>query len=366
VLTSKPVKLRVNNPAFPLEIELPLGLEPGVCRMKDLTENPMTRAKIELGRQLFFEKRMSEDSTISCASCHEPDKGYTVATAVASGVKWQKGRRNPPSLLNRIMLGFGEDRQFWDGRATSVEDALLHALKDPAEMAASPEATIRKLKEIEGYRLQFDRIYGEVTWEAIGDATGCFVRCLVTDSSPYDYSDKWRAFKDLDQQLLDEDPELAERHQRFKTAAEAHPMSDSAYRGESIFFGNKAWCSGCHNGVTFTDELYHNIGIGQGSQPQDQGRFETTKLQEDQGAFKTPSIRAAIWTAPYMHDGSVTSLKDVVDYYAHEGAANRNLDYRFNRIAGEELTEQDKEDLVEFVKACSGSLPKVETGRLPE
>lgn len=372
-VTVAEIRQWLDDPAnhLPLEIELPLGLEPGVCRMKDLTQNPMTRAKIELGRQLFFEKRLSADNTISCAHCHEPEKGYTVASAVAVGVNGQKGRRNPPTLLNRIMLGLGEDRQFWDGRSISVEDALLHALKDPTEMAASPEETIRKLKEIEGYRLQFEEIYQGVTWEAIGDATGCFVRCLVTETSPYDYSDKWRAFKHLDQQSLDDDPELAERHQRFKSAAEAHPMSESAYRGESIFFGNKAWCSGCHNGVTFTDELYHNIGIGigspsAGSPSTDLGRFETTKMGEDWGAFKTPSIRAAIWTAPYMHDGSVASLKDVIEYYAHESVASRNLDYRFQRIAGPELTEQDKEDLLEFVKACSGALPKVQTGRLPQ
>ena len=171
----------------PLEIELPMWLKPGAGQVKDLKDNPMTRAKIELGRQLFFDKRLSADNTISCASCHEPEKGYTVDIPFAVGINGQRGRRNPPTLLNRVMLSLGHDQQFWDGRSVSVEDALLHALSDPTEMAASPEATVRKLKGSEVYRLQFDRIYGEVTWDGVGNAIGCFVRNLVTGPAPYDY-----------------------------------------------------------------------------------------------------------------------------------------------------------------------------------
>jgi len=118
--------------------------------------------------------------------------------------------------------------------------------------------------------------------------------------------------------------------------------------------------------VNLTDELYHNIGIGLQAKEPDLGRYAITKKAEDWGAFKTPSVRAAVWTAPYMHNGSLATLKDVIEWYDHEGSPNRNLDYRYKRIKGEELTEQDKKDLVEFVKACSGPLPKVETGRLPE
>jgi cytochrome c peroxidase len=347
-----------------LDIELPLWLKPGSGQVKDFKDHPLTRVKIELGRQLFFDRRLSADQTVSCASCHEPDKGYTIGTALATGIKGQQGRRNPPTLLNRVMLSLGHDQQFWDGRSQSVEDALLHALSDPTEMAASPDETVARLKNIEGYRLQFDRIYGEATWDALGDSIGCFVRCLVTGPSPYDYFDRWEVYKGIEQELLDEDAELAARHKEAKLAAEERPMSESAKRGEFLFFGNKAWCSACHNGVNFTDELYHNIGVGLAAENPDLGRYRVTKKDEDWGAFKTPTIRGAIYTAPYMHDGSLATIEAIVEWYAKEGYANRNLDYRFKRIG--ELTEQDKQDLVEFVKACSGPLPRVETGRLPE
>ncbi len=124
--------------------------------------------------------------------------------------------------------------------------------------------------------------------------------------------------------------------------------------------------SACHNGVNLTDELYHNIGIGLDAKEPDLGRYLITKKPEDWGAFKTPSVRTASYTPPYMHDGSVATLEDVIEWYSHEGFINKNLDYRFRRIKGAELTEQDKRDLVEFVKACKGPIPKVETGRLPE
>jgi cytochrome c peroxidase len=350
----------------PLEIELPMWLKPGAGQVKDLKDDPMTRAKIELGRQLFFDKRLSADNTISCASCHEPEKGFTVDIPFAVGINGQQGKRNPPALLNRVMLSLGHDKQFWDGRSESVEDALLHALSDSTEMAASPDETVEKLKNIKGYRVQFDRIYGDVTWDGVGNAIGCFVRNLVTGPSPYDYYDRWQALKDADPEDLQENPKYAAAYEEAKASAESHPISDSAVRGEYSFFGNKAWCSACHNGVNFTDELYHNTGIGLDAEQPDLGRYEVTKRVEDWAAFKTPTIRDAIYTAPYMHNGSLATLEDVVAWYAHEGLSNRNLDYRYKRINRDELTEQDQKDLVEFIKACSGPLPKVETGRLPE
>jgi cytochrome c peroxidase len=347
-----------------IEFELPMWLEPGAGQMKDLQDNPMTAAKIELGRQLFFDKRLSADNSVSCASCHEPDKGYTVDVPVATGIGGQKGTRNPSTLLNRVMLAVGHDRQFWDGRSVSVEDALLHALFDPTEMAALPDDTVKKLKSIPGYRMQFEQIYGQVEWEAIGDAIGCFVRCLVTDNSPYDYYADWQGFSYLDPEELRSDPEWSALYKQAETAKNAHPISESAVRGEYLFFGNKAWCSACHQGVNFTDEMYHNTGIGLSKKAPDLGRYNVTRKASDWGAFKTPTIRGATYTAPYMHDGSLKTLEEVIDWYANEGYSNRNLDYRYRRI--EELTDQDKKDLVEFVKSCSGPLPKVETGRLPE
>jgi cytochrome c peroxidase len=355
----------------PLEFVLPAWLVPGAGQVKDLSRNPPTRATIELGRQLFFDPRLSATEDVSCATCHEPARGFTVGTPLATGVGGQVGRRNPPTLLNRIMLAVGDDRQMWDGSATSVEDALLHALASATEMAADPDATVEKLRGIEGYRVQFERSYGDVSWDAIGDAIGAFVRCLVTGDAPFDHEVRWRSYRDLPAFLLAEDPDLATRHMAARRATAAAPMSPAALRGERLFFGERAWCSACHNGVNFTDEQFHNIGVGlgprdpNGSEP-DLGRFLVTGRDEDWGAFKTPSIRTAVHTAPYMHDGSVATLMDVVEWYAHEGRDNRNLDYRFLRIPGGVLTTEDKQDLVAFIEACAGPLPEVETGRLPE
>jgi cytochrome c peroxidase len=349
----------------PLEYELPAWLLPGAGQVKDLTDNPPTRATIELGRQLFFDPRLSSTGTVSCATCHQPEHGFTIDAPVIAGVDGRPGRRNPPALLNRIMLAVGDDRQFWDGRAASVEDALLHALLAEQEMAAAPAATLERISDIECYRIQFEKSYGGVSWSALGDAIGHFVRCLVTGDAPFDHAVRWRNYETLPPHLLAEEPALAARHAAARAAAEAHPMSAAARRGEDLFFGNRAWCSACHNGVNFTDEQYHNIGIGLDRPNPDLGRYEVTGRDADWGAFKTPTIRGAVHTAPYMHDGSLATLADVVEWYAHEGRENRNLDYRFRRVAGGILATEDKRDLVAFIEACSGPLPVVETGRLP-
>ena len=366
-LTLDDIRAWLNDPNTnaPLAFELPGWLKPGAGQVKDLTDNPPTRGRIELGRQLFFDPRLSADATVSCATCHEPEHGFTVATRVATGIGGQKGTRNPPALLNRIMLSVGDDRQFWDGRATSVEDALLHALADPTEMNADPAALVEKLSRVEGYRLQFECLYGDVSWQAIGDALGQFVRCLVTGDSPYDAEVAWRAYRNLDADLLAEDSALAARHAKTREVAARNPMTESARRGERLFFGNRAWCSACHNGVNFTDEGFHNIGIGLSAPTPDLGRYQITGRDEDWAAFKTPTIRGAVHTAPYMHDGSVATLADVVDWYAHAGASNRNLDYRYRWIERTSLSRQDRADLVAFMEACSGPLPVVERGRLP-
>jgi len=349
----------------PLALVPPAWMLPGAGQMKDLADDPPTRATIELGRQLFFDPRLSADESISCASCHDPRHGFSVGVPVAAGVGGAVGRRHPPTLLNRIMLAVGDDRQMWDGSARSVEDALLHALINPAEMAADPDVVLARLRRIEGYRRQFERSYGEVSWKALGKAIGTFVRCLVSGDSPFDHEVRWRAYRDLPDHLLAEDPELAARHAAARKAAEAEPMSIAALRGERLFFGERAWCSACHNGVNFTDEQFHNIGVGLDREDPDLGRYRVTGRDEDWGAFKTPTIRNAAETAPYMHDGSLATLADVVDWYAAHGRPNRNLDYRFRWIAPGALSEQDRLDLIAFIEACSGPLPIVETGRLP-
>jgi cytochrome c peroxidase len=163
--------------------------------------------------------------------------------------------------------------------------------------------------------------------------------------------------------LKKDDPELLSKFTKAKEASAANPMSDSAKRGRDLFFSAKSNCSACHVGVNFTDELYHNIGVGMDAAKPDLGRFAETKVEKDKGAFKTPTVRNIAQSGPYMHDGSQKTLEEVVEWYAKGGHANPYLSDKIKKL---DLTAQDKADLVEFMKSLTGPLPQVETGKLPQ
>jgi cytochrome c peroxidase len=347
----------------PLVLQLPLGLDVLPNRLQKL-EHPLTRARIELGRQLFFDARLSADGSVSCASCHNPEHGYTIPQRFATGIRGQQGKRNPPTLYNRIMFGGLGEEEFWDGHAATIEDAVLIAITDPTEMGASLEHLVKTLRSTERYRLQFERIYGRVTIAAVGDAMAAFTRCLVTGPSAYDYHQALSPFEREDLELMQkEEPRLYERYQRLSAAAGNHPMSPSAVRGMQLYFGDRAWCSSCHATPALTDNAYYNTGVGYNGDFADLGRFLVTGLESDKGKFKTPPVRNAALTGPYMHDGSLATLEDVVKWYAQGGRENPNLNRNFLQTT---LGDQDQRDIVEFIKACTGELPAVNTGRLPE
>ena len=163
--------------------------------------------------------------------------------------------------------------------------------------------------------------------------------------------------------LKKDDPDLFAKYTKLKAAADAHPMSELALRGRRLFFSAKANCAACHVGANFTDEKYHNLGVGMTVEKPDLGREATTGNAADRGAFKTPTLRNVALTAPYMHDGSQKTLEEVIDWYVKGGHPNPNLSDKVKKF---EATAEDKADLVEFMKALTGSLPKVEMGRLPE
>lgn len=347
----------------PLEVELPYGLAAAAGQITGLADNPMTRAKIELGRQLYFDTRLSADNTISCASCHHPDKGWAFDTQFGVGVDGQEGNRNSPVSYNRILSG----AQFWDGRAATLEEQAIGPIANPVEMANTHEVCVQTLKEIPGYEVQFRKIYGDgVTIENVGSALATFERAIVTGPAPYDYYEVVRNFQqqfdEEELEYLEEDaPEL---HERYAAALKgAEEMSESARRGREIFFSEKGNCTACHAGANFTDEQYHNLGIGMDKENPDWGRYEVTKDEKDRGAFKTPTIRNVAQTFPYMHDGSLATLEEVVDWYVKGGHPNPWLSDKMKKL---DLTEQEKKDLVAFMKACTGEFPKVEPGRLPE
>jgi cytochrome c peroxidase len=288
----------------------PAGLKP----VKWPAANPPSAAKIELGKQLYFDGRLSKDGTVSCASCHDPKKGFSNGERFATGVGGAKGGRSAPSVINAAYYR----QQFWDGRAASLEEQALGPIQNPIEMAETLESVVKKLSAIEGYRSQFKDVFGsDVTSDGIGKAIAAYERTILSGNAPYD------AFKAGD-----------------KTA-----LSEIAERGRKLFF-SKANCSACHSGPNFSDNSYHNVGIGMDQKKPDPGRVVVSRLEGDRGAFKTPTLREIARTAPYMHDGSLKTLEDVVEHYIKGGIANDYLDEDLFPLR---LTADDKKDLVTFL-----------------
>lgn len=353
----------VNHQA--LTVKLPLGLSLGESQMKGLQKNPLTLAKIELGRQLYFDTRLSADNTVSCASCHHPQDGYSRHTPTGVGIRGQKGGRNSPSSYNRIL----SDAQFWDGRAGSLEAQAVGPIQNPIEMGNTHAAAVATLEKIDGYKMQFMKIFPDsgVTIDNVGSAIAAFERILVTGATSYDYNESYKRFAALSEEDLDDlktdSPETYAEYEEVKLLAELNPMSESALRGQDLFFSKRVGCSNCHVGANLADEQYHNLGVGMSAKEPDLGRFAETKAEKDKGAFKTPTIRNVALSAPYMHDGSLATLEEVVEHYNKGGAKNPWLS---DKILPLKLTPLESNDLVEFMRACTGSFPFVTGARLPQ
>ncbi len=367
-LTPKQLKRWLNNARNhePCQVALPQGLNLGKAQVYIPKDNPITRAKIELGRQLYFDRRLSSDNTVSCADCHHPNEGYARHTRFGVGVDGQQGGRNSPVSYNRLL----SKAQFWDGRADSLEAQAIGPIANPIEMANTHEAAVKTIKGIAGYRAQFAKIFEDgVNIKNVGKAIATFERVIVTGPSPYDYFEPVRAMQkafgeeleNLDE-LKKDDPDLYKDYTTKLKASKAHPMSKSASRGRELFFSQKTSCTACHVGANFTDEKYHNLGVGMDAKEPDLGRYAVTKDDKDRGAFKTPTIRNVALSAPYMHDGSQKTLAEVVEWYDRGGHKNPHLSKDVRSL---KLSQQDKADLVAFMNACTGEFPRVEQGRLP-
>ncbi len=345
-----------------LDVKLPRGLDAAAGNIYIPEDNPITRAKIELGRQLYFDPRLSSDSTVSCASCHAPELGWAFDTQFGVGVGDQTGNRNSPVSFNRIL----STHQFHDGRAGSLEEQAVGPIANPIEMASTHEACIETLSGIPVYRTQFERIFPDgLTIDNVGKAIATFERTIVTGPAPYDYYVPLATFEKTfadDLEYLDEEPELAEQYAQLKAEAAKNPMTESSIRGMELTFG-KANCTACHAGANFTDEQFHNIGVGMESDEPDLGRFVVTQEEKDRGAFKTPTMRNVATSGPYMHDGSQKTLKEVVEWYDKGGHPNQWLSDKMKPL---NLTEAEKADLVEFmVQGLTSDFPVIEIGRLP-
>jgi cytochrome c peroxidase len=368
-LSISQIKAFLDNPQNhqTLAVELPENLRPGSSAVFVPEDNPLTRAKVELGRQLYFDKRLSADATVSCADCHHPATGFGANTQFGVGIKGQMGNRNSPVSFNRIL----SKAQFWDGRAGTLEAQAVGPIANPIEMGNTHEAAVKFISMNAGYRAEFEKVFGRApNIDDVGRAIAAFERTIVTGPSAYDLYEPVRqmlaAFpeelSDLES-LKKDDPQLYAKFTQAKAASDKMPMSDSAKRGRDLFFSSKSNCTACHVGVNFTDELYHNLGVGMDSKTPDLGRYAQTKQEKDKGAFKTPTVRNIAQTAPYMHDGSQKTLEEVVEWYAKGGHPNPYLSDKIKKL---DLTAQDKADLVEFMKSLTGAFPAIESGRLPE
>ena len=280
-------------------------------------DNPMTPEKVALGRQLFFDERLSGDGAKSCYSCHVCEKGLTDGLAKAVGSFNKNLPRSSPTLWN---IGYHKEF-YWDGRSASLEKQAMAAWTG-ANMGAKADEIAAKLNALEGYKSQFQKVFqSDATPDNIVKAIAAFERTIISGNTAWD---RWRAG---DQQALDQ----------------------SAVRGWNIFQAVK--CNNCHDGVLFTDQQYHNVGIGMDQKEPDTGRFKVTNNPKDTGAFKTPTLRDIAKSAPYFHDGSVATLEEAVNLMLAGGKPNEHLD-KTNLQPHNPFPDQ-RQDLLNFLKSLS-------------
>jgi cytochrome c peroxidase len=317
-VSSKPV-------GSPLKIAVPMGLPP----LTIPSDNPPTADGVALGKRLFFDRRLSSDGSVSCATCHNPRFGFSDPRPVSRGVEGKRGTRNSPTILNAAFL----PAQFWDGRAVSLEEQALGPISNPVEMDQTTDQLLAALRSDATYVAQFDKAFGPggVTLERLKKAVASFERTLLSGNSPFD---------------------------RRQFGGDKNAMSASAIRGLAIFTDAKRGnCSVCHTvgekHALFSDGKFHNLGVGMNQQGElrDLGRYDQTKVDADRGAFKTPTLRNIAQTAPYMHDGSQKTLREVVDFYVGGGNSNAHLDKEIHEL---KLSQQDRADLVAFLEALTG------------
>lgn len=289
------------------------------------------RAKVELGKQLFFDSRLSKNNKVSCSYCHIPGAGFADPHPTSAGIDDLLGGRQAPTILNAAFNQF----QFWDGRAGSLEEQATGPIQNPIEMAETPEHLVAKLKKVKGYQRKFRKVFGaDISFQRITQAIATFERTIISRNSSFD------------------------KYLMGQTAA----MDESAIRGMGLFKG-KARCILCHNGPNFTDNQFHNLGVPQvGPLKEDLGRYAVTKQERDKGAFKTPTLRSVLETAPYMHDGAFLTLEEVIAFLDQGGAPNPYLSSLMKPLG---LTEEEKKDLVSFLEALTGEPLKIDPPRLP-
>jgi len=318
VLSSCTTDTTIPEPAFP---QVPAHFPP----MPFPPDNPITPEKAELGRHLFYERRLSRDGNVPCASCHSPETSFSDApNQVSQGFQGQQGQRNSPTIIN---AGYRKVL-FWDGRAGTLEDQAMAAFLSPIEMNADTIAVAALMRSAE-YRDRWHQAFGDttVTMHRVMQAIATFERTLVAGNSRYD------------------------RFVRGESAA----LSAQERQGMQLFFSDRTRCASCHTGHDLTNDQFHSIGLFH--HYFDPGRFGITKRPEDEGTFKTPTLRNIALTAPYMASGDsekglMETLEDVVRHYNEGGTTFQNKDERVTKL---NLTDEEQAALVAFMKALTDS-----------
>ena len=342
----------INIPHKAIDIKVPIGISESLWRKRIPRNNPVSPVKVALGRALYFDKGLSANGTVSCATCHDPANAFTDHSAVAFGVSGTPGTRNAPTILNAMF----SEQLFWDGRAGSLEEQAKQPLTNTFEMGmGSYDAVVARLVAIPQYRTAFRLAFKNegITIETIAKAIATYERTQLSGNSPFD---------------------------RF-IAGNNTAIAEAQKRGWLLFNG-KARCIECHTYTLpspfFTDSKFHNTGIAisdknfeslmnqvtevqRSNDPaltllthtegvSELGRYLLTQQRKDVGAFKTPTLRDIELTGPYMHNGSQKTLLDVVKFYSRGGEPNSNLDQRMRAL---NLTDQEANDIVEFLRALT-------------
>jgi cytochrome c peroxidase len=342
--------------------EIPLGLPSDTWQHFVPRQNEQSAAKIELGRKLFSDKRLSADGTVACITCHQPERAFADDKPLAEGIAGRRGTRNSPSLLNAIY----NNGQFWDGRADTLEEQAIQPLINPLEMGEQThDVIVARLRSLAEYAEPFEQAFGAraaITIERVGNAIAAFERTLLSGAAPID-----RYF-----------------------AGDKDALSEAELRGLAVFRG-RGRCTRCHTmseqRMLFSDYNYRNTGVAArhpafaamarqlfsanetqteillkqfAAQPAgaELGRMLVSKHILDIGAFHTPSLRNVGLTAPYFHDGSAATLAEVVKFYNDGGIDNLNLETELHSLG---LTEEEQRDLVTFLeKSLTGNLPEIQ------
>lgn len=288
-----------------LQLSVPLGLDAFIPAPDS---NPIRPDLAALGKKLFSDTRLSRDHKVSCASCHEADRAFTDDKPRAIGIHGRKGPRRTPSIVNRA---YGKSF-FWDGRSATLEEQVLLPIQSPDEMDMTiPEAVARLKPDYPG-----------IDARQLANALATYVRTILSGNSPYD------------------------RYVNGDRSA----LTEQQVAGLRLFRG-KANCASCHVGPNLTDERFHNTGLAERSK--DEGRAAVTRKPEDHGAFKTPTLRDAAKRPPYMHDGSLATLADVIEHYDEGGKKTAHPDPEMRPL---KLTAEEKKALAAFLEALSGEI----------